>query len=63
MAPEASIILFIVIFIVVIGIFLLFRRLTIWYFKIDIIIENMEEQTAILKKIANSLKKENEEIN
>ena len=39
--------------VVVIVIFLLFRSINLWYWKIDVRVKNQEEIIRLLKKIAN----------
>jgi len=45
----------IIIIIVVVLLFLLFRKIMLWYWKIDVIVKNQEEQTRILKKLNDNL--------
>lgn len=47
-----SLITFIVGFVIIIVLFLALRALMLWYWKVNILIENQEEQIRLLKKIA-----------
>ena len=54
-------IMFIVyIFLAIVGLFLIFRFIVLWYYKIDRRVELLVEQNRLLREILNKLKTKNE---
>lgn len=52
-----SIVLLGIVFTVVLGIFLILRALALWYWKIDVIVRNLEMQTVLQRSQRDALEK------
>lgn len=41
--------------VIIVGLFLIFRKIVLWYYKIDLHIVEQKKQTALLQQIADKL--------
>lgn len=53
---------FIFVFAIAVGLFLLFRGVVLWYWKVNDIVKNQEETNRLLKSIARSLESKEDYI-
>ena len=54
-SSDPAIVAYIFVIILIIGLFFALRNLILWYYKLDVIAKNLEEQTRILKEISDKI--------